>query len=55
MLLTALFCKRQKDPYNGLNNIVGGKVESGDTSEGAGYRELQEETGITRQEIRLYH
>ena len=50
----ALFCKRQKDPYKGLYNFVGGKVEPGEDSETAAYRELFEETGITRQQIRLY-
>ena len=49
-----LFCKRQKDPYKGLYNFVGGKVEPGEESEDAAYRELQEETGITRKQIRLY-
>ena len=50
----ALFCKRQKDPYKGLYNFVGGKVEPGEDSEAAAYRELFEETGITRGQIRLY-
>ena len=43
----ALFCKRQKDPYKGLYNFVGGKVEPGEDSETAAYREdvlLKEET-----------
>ena len=50
----ALFCKRQKDPYKGLYNFVGGKVEPDEDSETAAYRELFEETAITRQQIRLY-
>lgn len=49
-----LFCKRVKDPYKGLYNFVGGKVELGEESEAAAYRELEEETGITKQQIRLY-
>ena len=49
-----LFCKRQKDPYKGLYNFVGGKIEPGEDSETAAYRELYEETGITRRQIRLY-
>ena len=49
-----LFCKRQKDPYKGLYNFVGGKVEPGEKAETAAYRELFEETGITRRQIRLY-
>ena len=51
---SVLFCKRQKDPYKGLFNFVGGKVEPGEDPDKAAYRELQEETGITRQQIRLY-
>lgn len=49
-----LFCKRAKDPFKGLYNFVGGKVEAGETSAVAAYRELEEETGITRAEIKLY-
>lgn len=49
-----LFCKRKKEPFKGRLNFVGGKVEPGETSEDAAYRELQEETGITRRQIRLY-
>ena len=41
-----LFCKRAKNPYKGLINFVGGKVEPEETSENAAYRELFEETGI---------
>lgn len=50
-----LFCKRQKDPFKGRYNFVGGKIEPGESSEHAAYRELQEETGISRKDIRLYH
>lgn len=50
----ALFCMRQKDPYKGRYNFVGGRLEPGETSEAAAYRELQEETGISRKDIRLY-
>lgn len=39
----------------GLNNMVGGKIEAGENSEAAAYRELNEETGITRENIRLTH
>lgn len=49
-----LFCRRMKDPYKGLYNFVGGKVEPGEDSDVAAYRELQEETGISREHIRLY-
>ncbi len=50
----ALFCRRRKEPYKGRYNFVGGKVEPGETSEHAAYRELEEETGITGRQIRLY-
>jgi mutator protein MutT len=49
-----LFCKRKKEPFKGRLNFVGGKVEPGETSEDAAYRELQEETGISRSQIRLF-
>ena len=51
---SVLFCMRKNDPYKGLYNFVGGKVEQGEASDTAAYRELQEETGITRQQIHLY-
>ena len=50
-----LMCERIKDPYKGLKNFVGGKIESGESGEEAAYRELFEETGITRQDIGLTH
>ena len=34
-----LMCKRLKDPYIGLYNMVGGKIEEGENSEDAAYRE----------------
>lgn len=51
----ALFCRRSKPPYQGLYNFVGGKVEPGEESLAAAYRELFEETGISRAEIGLVH
>ncbi len=50
-----LFCKRQKDPYKGLYNLVGGKIEKGETGFEAAYRELEEETGIECTDITLHH
>lgn len=50
-----LFCKRLSDPYKGLFNLVGGKIESGEDGFDAAYRELFEETGITSDDIRLSH
>jgi 8-oxo-dGTP diphosphatase len=42
-----LMCKRHKEPYLGLYNLVGGKIEPGEDGIHAAYRELAEETGIT--------
>ena len=50
-----LMCKRVKDPYKGLYNMVGGKIEKGENGLDAAYRELYEETGITRENIKLVH
>ena len=48
-----LMCKREKEPYKGKFNLVGGKVEQGEDELHAAYRELQEETGITKEDIKL--
>lgn len=48
-----LFCIRAKEPYKGLYNFVGGKVEEGETDEDSAYRELFEETGISNKDIKL--
>lgn len=50
-----LMCYRSREPYRHLYNLVGGKVEENETSEEAAYRELEEETGITKQDILLVH
>ena len=50
-----LFCIRAKEPYKGLYNFVGGKVEEGESNDDAAYRELYEETGISREDIKLDH
>ena len=42
-----LMCKREKEPYKGKYNLVGGKVEPGENELEAAYRELEEETAIT--------
>lgn len=49
-----LFCRRRKDPYQGKLNFVGGKVEKGESSLDAAYRELEEETGITAGDVSLH-
>lgn len=50
-----LMCKREKEPYKGKFNLVGGKVEQNEDELHAAYRELQEETGITNTDIKLTH
>ena len=50
-----LFCKRISDPYKGLYNFVGGKIEPGEDGAEAAYRELLEETGIGRDDVELSH
>lgn len=50
-----LFCKRKKEPYLGLYNLVGGKIEEGEDGFSAAYRELYEETGISHDDINLHH
>ena len=50
-----LFCIRAKEPYKGLYNFVGGKVEKNETNDDAAYRELFEETGISKKDIKLDH
>ena len=48
-----LMCKRTKEPYLGLSNFVGGKIESDEDGFAAAYRELEEETSITKDDITL--
>lgn len=50
-----LMCKRLRNPYKGLSNLVGGKIEHGETGITAAYRELFEETGISSKDIVLHH
>ncbi len=47
-------CERKKEPYKGMLNLVGGKIETDDYLSEA-YRELFEETGISRNDILLNH
>ncbi|MDR1795496.1 MAG: NUDIX hydrolase [Erysipelotrichaceae bacterium] len=48
-----LFCHRQKNPYQGLYNLVGGKLDEGEDALSGAYRELYEETGIGKEDIEL--
>ena len=50
-----LMCKREKEPYKGKFNLVGGKVEKDEDELHAAYRELYEETGIRSDDIVLTH
>ena len=48
-------CKRRSNPYKGLSNFLGGKIEKNENGIDAAYRELQEETAITKDDIKLTH
>ena len=48
-----LMCKRRRNPYKGLSNFVGGKIEANEDGLTAAYRELEEETSITKNDIVL--
>lgn len=50
-----LMCRRSHEPYKGMSNFVGGKIEPGEDGLVAAYRELEEETAITSQDITLTH
>ena len=43
-----LMCKRKKAPFKGLYNFVGGKIEPNEDHLQAAYRELAEETNISK-------
>ena len=48
-----LMCRRLHDPFRGKYNMVGGHVEAGESEDDAAYRELFEESGITRDDVAL--
>jgi 8-oxo-dGTP diphosphatase len=50
-----LMCKRNNNPYKGLSNLVGGKIEIGENGLESAYRELFEETNISKDDITLHH
>ena len=50
-----LMCKRRKNPYKGLSNFVGGKIEKHESGLDAAYRELEEETAIASNDVILSH
>ncbi|WP_212974635.1 NUDIX hydrolase [Bacillus sp. J14TS2] len=50
-----LMCERLREPYKGLSNFVGGKIEEGENGMEAAYRELFEETSISKADVTLHH
>ncbi len=50
-----LMCLRRKEPYKGKFNLPGGHIEKGEGHLDAAYRELFEETAITREDVELTH
>ena len=54
-LKRTLMCKRTKEPYLGMYNLVGGKIEAENDGLNEAYRELEEETGINKADIDLVH
>lgn len=54
-LKQTLMCKRTKEPYMGMYNLVGGKIEKENDGLNEAYRELVEETNITKNDIELTH
>ena len=50
---SVLMCRRAKQPYEGLYNLVGGKIEQGEDGLHSAYRELREETGVTAADVSL--
>ena len=48
-------CKRTKEPYQGMYNLVGGKIEKDGDALHEAYRELEEETAITTNDVILFH
>lgn len=50
-----LMCKRTKEPYKGMYNLVGGKIEKDNDGSNEAYRELYEETHISKEDVDLIH
>ena len=50
-----LMCKRTKEPYKGMFNLVGGKIDKENDGLNEAYRELREETNINCDDISLIH
>ena len=54
-LKKTLVCKRTKEPYKGMYNLVGGKIEKEDDGLNEAYRELFEETNIQKSDVDLVY
>lgn len=54
-LKQTLMCKRTKEPYMGMYNLVGGKIEKENDGLNEAYRELFEETNISKNDVELKH
>lgn len=50
-----LMCKRTKEPYMGMYNLVGGKIENENDGLNEAYRELYEETNIKKDDVELIY
>ena len=50
-----LMCKRTKEPYINMYNLVGGKIEREKDGLNEAYRELVEETNINKDDVLLKH
>ena len=50
-----LMCKRAKEPYKGMFNLVGGKIDKENDGLNEAYRELREETNINCDDVLLIH
>ena len=50
-----LMCKRTKEPYMGMYNLVGGKIEKENDGLNEAYRELFEETNIQKSDVDLVY
>ena len=54
-LKKTLMCKRTKEPYKGMYNLVGGKIEKENDGLNEAYRELFEETNIQKTDVDLVY
>ena len=50
-----LMCIRTKEPYMGMYNLVGGKIEKENDGLNEAHRELVEETNINKNDVELKH